>query len=102
MSGSSDVRNLMFRLQDQARVQTLRELEAVKNMRKDGGNEEDWTVEGFGNKTTPAPDQKPSVRFTDVTSTAEKVSSSEGRSEDFKPSGPAQATNGQSGKERAR
>ena len=102
MSRSSEMRNVMFRLQDQARVNTLRELEAVKNIRKEGGNEEDWTVEGFGNKTTPATDQKPSVRFTDVSLKAEKVSSSDGRSEDVKPSGTPQATDTQSGKERAR
>ena len=36
-----------FRLQDHARYQTLKELEAVKSIRKEGGNEEDWTVEGF-------------------------------------------------------
>ena len=53
----------------------MKELEAVKSIRKDGGNEEDWTVEGFGNCTkSPAAELKPSVRFND-----ENSSPSEGR-----------------------
>ena len=45
----------------------MKELEAVKTIRKDGGNEEDWTVEGFGNctKSPAAAELKPSVRFND-------------------------------------
>ena len=41
----------------------------MKSIRKEGGNEEDWTVEGFGNctKSTVA-EPKPSVRFNDENS----------------------------------
>ena len=56
-------------MQDHARYQTLKELEAVKSIRKDGGNEEDWTVEGFGScAKSPAAELKPSVRFNDESS----------------------------------
>ena len=38
----------------------------MKSLRKEGGNEEDWTVEGFGNCTkSPAAELKPAVRFND-------------------------------------
>ena len=50
-------------------------------------------MEGFGNaKTTPATEQKPSVRFNDVSVTEGKICSSEARSEDFKPSGILQVS----------
>ena len=58
----------------------MKELEAVKSIRKEGGNEEEWTVEGFGNctKSPSAAELKPSVRFNDD----ENSSPSEGRLSD--------------------
>ena len=104
-----------FRLQDHARYQTLKELEAVKSIRKEGGNEEDWTVEGFGNCTkSPAAEVKPSVRFTDENSPpsggrlSDRIKSStdtsSGETEEYRDnrSNTEQSSRLQSEKERAR
>ena len=41
----------------------------MKSIRKEGGNEEDWTVEGFGScARSAAAEVKPSVRFNDESS----------------------------------
>ena len=61
----------------------------MKNIRKEGGNEEEWTVEGFGKATaTPATELKPSVRFYDENSLPSlEVSTSEPSHEETRPAG---------------
>ena len=55
------------RLQEHARQETLRELEFVKNVRKEGVNEDEFTVEGMGQHDfrTNSPDNKV-VKFSEV------------------------------------
>ena len=104
---------LIFRLQDHARYQTLKELEAVKSIRKEGGNEEEWTVEGFGNctKSPSAAELKPSVRFNDDENSSlsegrisEKISTGTRSGEEYRSnrSSSKQSSRLQSEKERAR
>ena len=91
----------------------MKELEAVKSIRKDGGNEEEWTVEGFGNCTkSPAAELKPSVRFNDENSSpsggrlSDKIQSSPDTSsgEEYRSgrSNKEQSSRLESEKERAR
>ena len=58
------------RLQEHARQETLRELEFVKNVRKEGVNEDEFTVEGMGQNDfrTNSPDSKV-VKFSEVITT---------------------------------
>ena len=58
------------RLQEHARQETLRELEFVKNVRKEGVNEDEFTVEGMGQHDfrTNSPDNKV-VKFSEVITT---------------------------------
>ena len=89
----------------------MKELEAVKSIRKEGGNEEDWTVEGFGNctKSTVA-EPKPSVRFNEENSSlsggklSDKISTetSSGEEDRSNRSNVKQPSRVQSEKERAR
>ena len=77
----------------------------MKSIRKDGGNEEDWTVEGFGKaKTTSTGDQKPSVRFTgqdSVSVPSEAEYNDEPSETEYKYNGK-QLSSTEGGKERAR